>query len=69
MYLGDSENDNPAFRRADVSIGVLADDRLHPKLKCEYTINFNQLSIFLNELLDKDFEFSDDLLPDHQMMT
>jgi HAD superfamily hydrolase (TIGR01484 family) len=69
MYLGDSENDNPAFRRADVSIGVLSDDRLNPKLKCEYTISFNQLSIFLNELLDKDFEFSDYLLPDHQMMT
>jgi soluble P-type ATPase len=32
MYLGDSENDNPAFRRADVSIGVLSDDRLNPKL-------------------------------------
>lgn len=69
MYLGDSENDNPAFRRADVSIGVLSDDRLNPKLDCEYTISFNQLSIFLNELSDKDFEFSDDLLPDHQMMT
>jgi hypothetical protein len=26
------QNDNPAFRTADVSIGVLSDDRLNPKL-------------------------------------
>jgi phosphoserine phosphatase len=30
MYLGDSENDNPAFRKADVSIGVRSDERLNP---------------------------------------
>jgi hydroxymethylpyrimidine pyrophosphatase-like HAD family hydrolase len=28
MYLGNSENDNPAFRKADVSIGVNSDKRL-----------------------------------------
>ena len=64
LYLGDSENDNPAFRRADVSIGVISDDRLNPKLDCEYTVSFDQLSVFLKALLDKDFVFSDDLLPD-----
>jgi hydroxymethylpyrimidine pyrophosphatase-like HAD family hydrolase len=68
MYLGDSENDNPAFRRADVSIGVLSDDRLNPKLDCEYTVSFDNLSIFLKKLLDNDLVFSDDLLPVHQKL-
>jgi hypothetical protein len=68
MYLGDSENDNPAFRRADVSIGVLSDDRLNPNLDCEYTVSFNNLSIFLKKLLDNDLVFSDDLLPLHQKL-
>lgn len=63
LYLGDSENDNPAFRRADISVGVLSDDRLNPKLDCEYTVRFDQLSVFLKELLDRDLVFSDDLLP------
>jgi phosphoserine phosphatase len=36
MYLGDSENDNPAFRKADVSIGVRSDERLNPILDCKY---------------------------------
>jgi hydroxymethylpyrimidine pyrophosphatase-like HAD family hydrolase len=34
MCLGDSDNDNPAFTKADVSIGVRSDDRLKPKLSC-----------------------------------
>ena len=68
MYLGDSENDNPAFRRADVSIGVLSDDRLKPKLDCEYAVSFDNLSIFLKKLLDNDLVFSDDLLPVHQKL-
>jgi hypothetical protein len=36
MYLGDSENDNPAFRKADVSVGVKSDKRLNPILDCKY---------------------------------
>jgi hydroxymethylpyrimidine pyrophosphatase-like HAD family hydrolase len=68
MYLGDSENDNPAFKRADVSIGVLSDDRLNPNLDCEYTVSFDNLSIFLEELLDNNLVFSDDLLSLHQKL-
>ena len=68
MYLGDSENDNPAFKKSDVSIGVLSDDRLNPKLDCDYTVSFDNLSIFLEELLDNDLVFSDDLLPLHQKL-
>lgn len=62
MYLGDSENDNPAFERADISIGVHSDERLKPKLNSKYDINFNQLLIFLKQLLDNRFVFSEDLI-------
>ncbi|MGV8106254.1 MAG: hypothetical protein ACP5OH_00595 [Nitrososphaerota archaeon] len=62
LYLGDSENDNPAFRKADVSIGVKSDERLNPKLECQYLINFSQLPKFLMRLLKNDFNFSEKLL-------
>jgi phosphoserine phosphatase len=62
LYLGDSENDNPAFEKADVSIGVRSDRRLNPELTCQYFVEFNQLSIFLKRLEDNDFAFSDKLL-------
>lgn len=54
IYLGDSENDNPAFRKADISIGVNSDNRLNPTLDCTYTIKFENLSIFLRRLVDND---------------
>ena len=62
MYLGDSENDNPAFRKADISIGVNSDNRLNPELDSVYTIKFENLSIFLRRLVDNDFYFSESLL-------
>jgi hydroxymethylpyrimidine pyrophosphatase-like HAD family hydrolase len=61
LYLGDSENDNPAFRKADVSIGIKSDERLNPKLECQYLINFSQLPKFLMSLLKNDFNFSERL--------
>ncbi|HEX5187425.1 MAG TPA: hypothetical protein VFV86_11100, partial [Nitrososphaeraceae archaeon] len=62
MYLGDSENDNSAFRKADISIGIKSDERLNPKLDCQYLINYNQLPKFLMKLLKNDFMFSEKLL-------
>jgi hydroxymethylpyrimidine pyrophosphatase-like HAD family hydrolase len=62
LYLGDSENDNPAFRKAAVSIGVHSDTRLKPKLNCKYNISFNRLSVLLKDLLDNDLQFSDSLV-------
>jgi len=62
LYLGDSENDNPAFIKAAVSIGVCSDTRLKPKLNCKYNISFNKLSRFLKGLLEKDLLFSDSLV-------
>ena len=62
IYFGDSENDNPAFRKADISIGIKSDERLNPKLDCQYLINFKQLPKFLINLLKNDFIFSENLL-------
>jgi 3-deoxy-D-manno-octulosonate 8-phosphate phosphatase KdsC-like HAD superfamily phosphatase len=62
IYFGDSENDNPAFRKTDISIGIKSDERLNPKLDCQYLINFNQLPTFLMNLLKNDFIFSENLL-------
>ena len=62
MYLGDSENDNPAFRKSDIPIGIRSDARLNPMLDCKYTLNFNQLPLFLRGLMDNDFIFSEDLI-------
>ena len=63
MYLGDSENDNPAFMKADISVGIRSDDRLNPKLFCERVIKFDELPIFLKKLIANDFVFSDSVLP------
>jgi hypothetical protein len=62
LYLGDSENDNSAFRRSDISIGISSDKRLNPKLACKYNIQFKYLFIFLNRLLENDMIFSENLL-------
>jgi HAD superfamily hydrolase (TIGR01484 family) len=62
IYLGDSENDNPAFRKSDISIGVISDNRLNPKLDSTYFIEFKNLSSFLRRLVDNDFDFSESLL-------
>jgi HAD superfamily hydrolase (TIGR01484 family) len=62
MYLGDSENDNAAFAKADVSIGVHSDERLYPRLDCQYKIGFDRLCLFLKRLSHNNFEFSDKLL-------
>ena len=62
MYLGDSENDNPAFRKSDISIGIRSDARLNPMLDCKYLLDFNQLPLFLRGLMNNDFIFSEDLL-------
>jgi hypothetical protein len=63
MYLGDSENDNPAFRKSDIPIGILSDARLNPVLDCKYMLDFDQLPLFLRGLMDNDFIFSEDILP------
>ena len=62
LYLGDSENDNPAFRKAGISIGIRSDPRLKPKLDCSYFLDYEQLTSFLMKLRNNGYLFSDELL-------
>ena len=62
LYLGDSENDNPAFRKACISVGIISDKRLTPKLDCQYLIEYKHLPGFLKHLVENKFIFSDNLL-------
>jgi HAD superfamily hydrolase (TIGR01484 family) len=58
LYLGDSENDNPAFRKADLSINIKSDERLNTKLDSHYSLEFNELSYFLIKLYKENFHFT-----------
>ena len=58
LYLGDSENDNPAFRKADLFIGIRSDERVKTKLDSDYLIQFNELTPFLQKLYAEDFVFN-----------
>ncbi len=57
LYLGDSENDNSAFKVADLGININSIQKLNI-LDSHYAIEFNQLRPFLNDLENKDFYFS-----------
>jgi HAD superfamily hydrolase (TIGR01484 family) len=62
LYLGDSENDNPAFRKAGISIGIRSDARINPKLDCSYFLDYELLSHFLMKLRENNFIFTDEML-------
>jgi hydroxymethylpyrimidine pyrophosphatase-like HAD family hydrolase len=57
LYLGDSESDNPAFQKADLSIGIHSDRRINTKLNSDYLLEFNELRPFLQKLENEDFIF------------
>jgi HAD superfamily hydrolase (TIGR01484 family) len=57
MYMGDSAADNPAFKLAEVAIGV-AHAETPKNLACEYFIRFEDLADFLWCLLENDFLFN-----------
>ncbi len=61
LYLGDSENDIPAFEKADISIGIKSYKRINTPLSCQYYIDYKDLHLFLKGLLKNDFVFSEDL--------
>src|SRR5918993_222384 len=58
LYLGDSENDNSAFKKADLSINIKSDERIDTKLDSHYTLEFNELSHFLLKLHNENFNFT-----------
>ncbi len=61
LYLGDSENDNAAFRKASISVGVISDKRLQPKLDCQYLLEFKNLPDFIRHLAEDGFVFSKEM--------
>jgi HAD superfamily hydrolase (TIGR01484 family) len=58
LYLGDSENDNSAFKTADLSINIKSDERIDTKLDSNYTLEFNELGNFLIKLRNENFNFN-----------
>jgi len=58
LYLGDSENDNPAFRIADLSVNIKSDQRIETKLESDYSLDFNELGNFLIKLRKENFNFN-----------
>ena len=52
MYLGDSENDNPAFEKVQVSVAVLHDKNRRSNLKAKYRIEQRELPDLLRKVLE-----------------
>jgi len=67
LYLGDSENDNPAFRKAGISISIHSDSRLTPKLDSSYSLGYGDLPSFLMKLTENDYLFTDELIMDRKI--
>lgn len=56
VYMGDSKVDNPAFRAADIGIGVLHEG-LMVDLDCDYFVNFSGVASLLDRLLGNNLFF------------
>ncbi len=53
MYLGDSENDNPAFERVQVPVAVIHHRNRNSPLKAKYRIEQEKLPELLKKVLDE----------------
>lgn len=62
IYLGDSENDNPAFKQADISIGIYSNKNTIPNLSCEYYLKYENLTTFLRDLAANNFIFCEAMI-------
>jgi trehalose-phosphatase len=60
IYMGDSITDNPAFKVADISIGV-TEGKKPVDLVCKYWINFADIASFLSDLYKNNLIFRPDL--------
>lgn len=58
MYLGDTEPDNWAFEAADVSVGVLHQQKTQD-LRCRFSVRYGELRDMLAQLLADGLEFDD----------
>ena len=50
-----------AFRKASISVGVISDKRLQPKLDCQYLLEFKNLPDFIRHLAEDGFVFSKEM--------
>ena len=57
LYLGDSENDNPAFQKAESLIGIRSDERLKTKLDSRLPDPVQRVNNILTETLRRRFRF------------
>ena len=62
LYLGDSATDNPAFRKANIAVGIIHGES-SDHLDCDFTIPFDKLSDFLERLLRNGLVFNRNCLP------
>ncbi len=53
MYLGDSENDNPAFEKVEVPVAVIHDKNRQSNLKAKYRIEQRDLPKLLKKVLEE----------------
>src|SRR3972149_454136 len=59
MYMGDSKVDNPAFKVADIGIGVLHEESARD-LTCNYYVKFEDVARFFQHLLENNLVFDKD---------
>jgi hypothetical protein len=57
-----TENDTPAFKKADTSIGIRSDDRIKTALECKHYLRHENLALLLNRPTNNDFNSGEDLL-------
>ncbi len=60
LYLGDSVVDNSAFQVADIAVGVVS-EATGDDLICKYFVKFDDLHVFLEDLLQHSFRFNANL--------
>jgi len=57
LYMGDSSVDNPAFEAANIAVGVIHEETPE-NLVCEHYVKFEDITAFLNDLLENRFRFN-----------
>jgi HAD superfamily hydrolase (TIGR01484 family) len=57
LYMGDSIIDNPAFKAADIGVGVIHEET-PDTLVCEYFVKFEDMTVFFHDLLKSHFHFN-----------
>ncbi len=56
LYMGDSEADNPAFKQADISIGIINSSR--SKLECDHYLTFEDVPNFFRYIINHDLSIN-----------